>query len=85
MARKNNKNIRERGKLKFSEYFKEIQDGERVAIVQEKSVPNNIPLRMVGLSGKVVSSRGEFKIVEIKDGNKTKSFIIHPIHLKLLK
>ncbi len=85
MAKKKSKNIRARGKIKFSEYFKEIADGQKVALVKEKSVPSSFPERMVGCSGQVVGSQGKSKIVEIMDGNKMKSFIIRPIHLKVLK
>ena len=85
MARKNHKNIREKGKIKLSEYFKQLNDGQKVAIVQEKSVASNIPLRMTGLAGTVVGTQGEYKLVDVLDGNKKKRFIIHPIHLKILK
>lgn len=85
MARKKNKNIRKKGKISYSEYFKQLEDGQKVAIVQEKSVANNIPLRVTGLAGTVVGSRGTYKIVDVLDGNKKKTFIIHPIHLKILK
>ena len=85
MARKKQKNIREKGKIRLSEYFKDLKDGQKVAVVQEKSVASNIPLRMTGLSGKVVGSQGEYKLVDLLDGNKKKRFIIHPIHLKILK
>jgi len=85
MAKKKGKNIRAKGKIKFSEYFKKIKDGQKVAIVKEQSVPNNFPERMVGCSGKVIGSQGTSKIVEIMDGGKMKRFIIRPIHLKVLK
>ncbi len=85
MAKKKSKNIRAKGKIKLSEYFKEIKDGQKVAVVQEKTVCNNHPARIVGLVGTVAGSQGTYKIVELMDGNKKKSFIIHPIHLKILK
>ena len=85
MAKKKNKNIRAKGKIKLSEYFKELKDGQKIAIVQEKTVKNNIPLRMTGLVGNVVGSQGAYKLVDLMDGNKKKRFIIHPIHLKVLK
>jgi ribosomal protein L21E len=85
MARKKNKNIREKGKIRLSEYFKELEEGQKVAIVQERTIPNNIPLRITGLTGNIVGSQGEYKIVDLMDGNKKKRFIIHPIHLKVLK
>lgn len=83
MARRAKK-IRDKGKLRLSSYFKVLSDGERVAVVDERGVRVNFPKRLRGMSGKVIGSRGRFKEVEIKDGNKTKTFIIHPVHLKVL-
>ncbi|MBS3088043.1 50S ribosomal protein L21e [Candidatus Pacearchaeota archaeon] len=83
MARRAKK-IRDKGKLKLSSYFKIIEDGERVAIVDERGIRMSFPQRLRGMSGKVVKSRGRFKEVEIKDGGKLKTFIIHPAHLKVL-
>lgn len=76
---------REKGKIKFSEYFKKLNDGDTVAISNERSLAFNHPGRINGKSGKVVGSNGSFKIVEIKDGNAMKKHLIHPIHLKKLK
>jgi len=74
--------IREKGKIKLSSYFKKLKDGERVAIVKNPIISSNFPARLVGKIGIVKSSRGRYKEVEIKDGEKIKTFIIHPIHLK---
>lgn len=79
------KQIRTRGKVKLSDYFKKIQDGESVAIVRELGFSSAFPKRILGKSGKVIGSRGSFKLVEIADGDKIKTFIIHPIHLKKLE
>lgn len=78
------KNVREKGKLSLSSYFKKLDDGDSVAIVVNKGVRASFPKRLQGLSGKVTGSRGRFNLVEIKDGNKLKTFIIHPVHLKKL-
>ena len=83
MARRAKK-IRAKGKLKLSAYFKNIEDGERVAVVDERGVRMAFPKRLRGMSGKIKCSRGKFKEVEIKDGNKLKTFIIHPVHLRVL-
>ncbi|MFH1521394.1 MAG: 50S ribosomal protein L21e [archaeon] len=83
MARRG-KRIREKGKLKLSSYFKKIDDGADVALVTDAGVRASFPKRLKGMSGKVRESRGEFKLVEIKDGNKLKTFIIHPVHLRKL-
>jgi len=79
------KQIRQKGKVKLSGYFKQIEDGKKVSVSRELGVRAGFPKRILGKSGKVIGSRGKFKLVEIKDGDKTKTFIIHPVHLKLLK
>jgi len=78
------KNVRESGKLRLSSYFKKIEDGTSVALVTDAGVQSNYPARMKGMSGKVIGSRGQFKLVEIKDGNKSRTLIVHPVHLKKL-
>ena len=78
------KKVREKGKLKLSRYFKKIADDSSVAVVADAGVRASFPKRIQGMSGKVVESRGKFKVVQIKDGNKMKTFIMHPVHLKLL-
>ncbi len=83
MARRAKK-IRDKGKLKLSSYFKKIDDGARVAVVDERGVRMNFPQRLRGMSGVVKGARGRFMEVEIKDGNKAKTFVIHPVHLKVL-
>ncbi|MBU3923762.1 MAG: 50S ribosomal protein L21e [Nanoarchaeota archaeon] len=83
MARQSKK-IREKGKLKLSSYFKKIDDGARVALVTDAGVCSSYAKRLKGMSGKVVGSRGKFKLLEIKDGNKLKTIIIHPVHLRKL-
>lgn len=83
MARRGKK-IREKGKLKLSSYFKKFDDGDHVSLVSDFGVRRTFPERLQGYSGKVAGSRGKFKLVEIKDGNKMKTFIIHPVHLRKL-
>jgi large subunit ribosomal protein L21e len=79
------KNIRTRGKLRLSSYFQYLEEGDSVAVVRERSIPANFPERMQGLAGVVVGKRGKSYIVDIKEHDKTKSYIIQPIHLKKLK
>jgi len=83
MARQR-KRVREKGKLNLSSYFKNIEDGANVALVADIGVRASFPKRLRGMSGKVAGTRGRFKLVEIKDGNKLKTFIVHPVHLKKL-
>jgi len=76
------KRIRQRGKIKLSQYFKKLNEGDVVALVKEPSVPGNVPKRVIGRTGTVIGTRGSCKLVQINDGNLVKTFIIHPIHLK---
>ncbi|MBT7706638.1 50S ribosomal protein L21e [archaeon] len=76
------KPVRRKGKIRFSEYFKKLKDGDMVSVVAEKSVCSSFPKRIQGLTGKVVRSQGSFKVVELKDKDKTKTFIMHPVHLR---
>jgi large subunit ribosomal protein L21e len=78
------KKVREKGKIRLSQYFKNIEEGSRVAIVTDLGVKHSFPQRLKGYSGKVVGIRGKYKVVELKDGNKTKIFVIHPAHLRKL-
>ena len=80
MARR--KSMRERGKIKFSEYFKSLKEGDRVAVKAERSISNNLPKRIQGRTGTVIGKRGRSYIISLKELNKEKTFIIHPIHLK---
>jgi len=83
MVRK--KSVRERGKLRFSEYFKVLKEGDRVAVVREKAETKDaFPKRIQGRTGVVVGKRGGSYLVNLKELNKEKQFIIKPVHLKRL-
>jgi len=79
------KGIREHGKIKLSNYFQEFKKGDRIAVVKELTEMPKFPKRLQGRSGVVENKRGRSYIVKIKDLNKEKTYIIHPVHLKKLK
>lgn len=79
------KSIREKGKIQFSRYFQELNEGDRVAIVKEISSRSNFPDRLQGMTGIVTGKQGSSYIVKLKEQNKEKIFIIQPIHLKKLQ
>ncbi len=79
------KRIRKKGKIEFSRYFQKLKEGEKVAVNVEKSVDFNFPKRLQGRTGVVEGSRGNVKLIKIKDQNKEKKFLIHPIHLKKIQ
>lgn len=79
------KKIRQRGKIRLSNYFRVFKEGDKVALVKEQSVVSAFPERFIGRTGKVIGTRGRSKIVEINDGDKVKKIIVKPIHLKKLQ
>jgi large subunit ribosomal protein L21e len=79
------KQTRTRGKIKFSRYFQEFKEGDRVTIIRELAVQPKFPKQIQGRSGVVESKRGSSYMVKIKDLNKEKTYIIHPVHLKKLE
>lgn len=79
------KQANQKGKIRFSEYFKTLKEGETVALVEELSFPHGYPKRMIGKTGIITGTRGVCKIVKLNDGNFSKTFIVHPIHLKKIK
>ncbi len=79
------KKVRERGKLKLSKLFKDLNKGDRVAIVRDLSYTGSFPFRLQGKSGVIIGTRGTAFIVRLKDGKKEKTFIVKKIHLKKLK
>jgi ribosomal protein L21E len=81
----NRKKIRTRGKLQFSRYFQELSKGDCVAVVREVSIHGSFPKRLQGKTGVVKAKQGKVYVVDIKDQNKAKEFLIEPIHLKKIK
>ena len=76
------KSVRTRGKLRLSEYFKELKEGDNVAVARERSAVGSFPKRLQGRTGTIKNKRGKAYVVEIKDQSKSKEFLIAPIHLK---
>ncbi len=79
------KPVREKGKLRLSQYFQKFEKGDRVAVKRELSVQPKFPKQIQGRSGVVEDTRGSSYVVKINDLNKEKTYIIHPVHLKKLK
>ena len=80
------KRIRQRGKFSFSLYFQKFKDGDSVAIVRELSLQSpGFPKRMQGRSGKIKCKRGSAYVVELKDYNMKKEYVIKPMHLKRIQ
>ncbi len=77
------KNVRAKGKIRLASYFAAYKAGDRVALFAEPAVQGGIyHLRFHGKVGKVVGKQGDCYNVEIFDGGKQKTVIVHPVHLK---
>jgi ribosomal protein L21E len=79
------KSIREKGKLKLSRYFQKFEEGDKVSVVREVSLPCDFPERFQGRTGTVQGMQGRGVVLKIKDQNKEKVLIVPPIHLKKIK
>jgi len=77
--------MRTKGKIKLSNYFQEFKSGDRVTVIRELALEPKFPKQIQGRSGVIESKRGNSYLVKIKDLNKEKVYIIHPVHLKKLK
>lgn len=79
------KQIRRKGKIRLSEYFKSLKEGDRVAIVRELSENPKFPHQIQGRTGVVKGKRGRAFIIKIMDFDQEKTHIIPAVHLKKLK
>ncbi|HLC53527.1 MAG TPA: 50S ribosomal protein L21e [Candidatus Nanoarchaeia archaeon] len=79
------KNPRRRGKFSLTRYFQKLKPGDMVAVVRELSLPLSYSTSLQGRTGKVLEKRGATYYVEIKDLNKPKRYLIHPIHLRRIQ
>jgi len=77
------KGIREKGKVSLSKYFQKFEVGDKVCLKAEPSVHKGMYFpRFHGKVGEVSRRRGFCYEVTIKDGNKQKMLIVHPVHMK---
>jgi len=80
------KHIREKGKIKIKKWLQRFNPGDYVNIKIDPSVHVGMPHpRFHGRTGKVLKARGKCYEVLIKDGDKEKLIIAHPVHLKPIK
>lgn len=76
------KNVRQKGKLSLTKYFQKFEEGDRIQLIGESAVQKAIyHRRFHGKSGIIIGKRGNCYRINIKDGNKTKEVVVHPVHL----
>jgi large subunit ribosomal protein L21e len=79
------KGTREKGKISLTRYFQEFSTGEKVLLDLEPAVHGGMyHPRFHSKVGVVKSKSGKCYNVGIKDGNKEKTLIVHPVHLRRL-
>jgi len=77
------KEIRRRGIPPVTSVIQKFEVGQKVHIVCEPSVHQGIPNRRFhGKTGTIVGQRGRAWLLQIRDGESTKTVIARPQHLK---
>lgn len=72
-----------RGKISITRYLQKFKIGETVCLKAEPAVQHGMYYpRFHGRHGVVKGKQGDCYIVGIKDKNKPKDLIVHPVHLK---
>lgn len=84
--RKMRKRVREKGLPPITRALQNFEIGEKAAIVINSAIHKGMPHhRFHGLTGEVIEKRGRCYILRVKDGNKFKTVIVHPFHLRKVK
>lgn len=79
------KRVRNKGKMSSNRYLEKYSIGDRVVLVGEPAYQKGMYFpRFHGKAGTVTRKQGKCYFVRIKDINKTKSILVHPVHLKRL-
>ena len=77
------KKLRLKEPVTVSKLVKSFSVGNKV-IIDPKAYQRGIPaLRYINRQGIIIEKRGECYVIEIRDGNKKKKLVSHPVHLQL--
>lgn len=72
-----------KGKISFTSYFQKLNIGDTVVLKAEPAVQKGMYfLRFHGKTGVVTGVKGKCYEVRIRDMDKEKTLIVHPVHLK---
>ena len=76
------KNVRDHGKISIKRYLQKFKEGDKVCLKAEPGYQEGMYFpRYHGKAGIVMGKQGVCYYVKIRDQNKYKTLIIHPIHL----
>ena len=77
------KRVRTKGKFSLVRFFQRFKEGDRVYLLAEPAIQKGMyHPRFHSSAGVIQKKQGSNYYVQIKDGNKTKSILVHPVHLK---
>jgi len=77
------KHFRSKGKTSLARYFQGFESNDKVYLSADPSIHAGLyHSRFHGKSGTVMGKRGKCYEVMIKDKNKQKILVVHPIHLR---
>jgi large subunit ribosomal protein L21e len=77
------KSKKDKGKVSLRKYFQKFKEGDRVVLFAEPAIQKGMYLpRFHGKIGVIGGTKGKCYEVKIKDKNKEKMLVVHPIHLK---
>jgi large subunit ribosomal protein L21e len=77
------KKYREKGLPPVTRVLQTFEEGEKASIIIDPSVHSGQPhRRFYGLTGTVVGKQGKAYLVEVRAGNKMKTVIVGPEHLR---
>ena len=77
------KSPRSRGLSPITREFQEFEVGEKVNIILDPSIHHGMPaVRFHGKTGTVMGTQGRAFVLAVKDGDKTKTVLSTPEHLR---
>ncbi len=72
-----------RGVIKIKDYLQRFDVGDMVYLKAEPSIQKGMYFpRFHSNVGKIIKKQGRCYKIEIKDGSKIKTLIVHPVHLR---
>ena len=77
------KNIKDRGKISIASFLQKLEKGDKVLLKADTGYQRGMYFRRFhGKSGIVDKKQGNCYYISIKDGNKEKNVLVHPVHLR---
>ena len=76
----------DKGRISIRKFIQKFEDGQKVLLNADSSVQKGMYFpRYHSKIGIIKGKKGKCYEVGIKDGNKSKILIVHPVHLRRLK